>query len=53
MNLQFSTLLSILLFSLGLILMLSAITAFTNTLRIVVTSIGFLGIVIAVLRKKA
>lgn len=52
MNLQFSTLLSILLFSLGLILILSAITAFTHTLGIVVTSLGFLGIVIALLRKK-
>ncbi len=52
MNLRFSTLLSILLFSLGLILIMSAITAFTNTLGIVVTSLGFLGIVVALVRKK-
>jgi len=51
-QLSFPTLLSILLFGLGIILILSAIQPFTTTLGIVVASLGVIGILLAVIRNK-
>lgn len=52
MNLSFPTLLSILLFGLGIILILSAIKPFTTVLGISVTSVGVLGIIAGIIRAK-
>jgi len=52
MDLSFPTLLSILLFGFGLILLLVAIQPFTTTLGIIVTAIGSIGIIVAIVKAK-